>query len=171
MYDLIGFIHRPKICGGSKAVFEFWCFFETVNQACVATLHKWRHGLGDAIPDSVFVAQNACRVAHSIARFNCCKSNDLCHVVATIFLGRVLDHFFAISRVKVHVDVRHALSTWVKKALEQQVILEWIEICDAQAICHGTTSSRPTTWANPDSLVVGIVNEIPNNQKVRLKVH
>ena len=53
------------------------------------------------------MTEHSRRIAHRVSRFDCAKRDDLRNVFASIGVGRVVNHLFAIPGVKVHVDIGH----------------------------------------------------------------
>ena len=77
----------------------------------------------------------------------------------------------SVARVEVHVDVGHAHARWVEESLEQKVVLQWVEFCDAEAIRHRTTGSGTTAWTDTDAFIFGVLDEVPHDEEVRAKAH
>ncbi|CAB4568168.1 unannotated protein [freshwater metagenome] len=117
------------------------------------------------------MTQHTCSVTHRIACLNGGKGDDLGDMIAAVFLGGVTNHLVAIARVKVHVDIRHADTRGVQESFEQQVVLEWVEIGNAQAIRHCTPCRRSTTRSYANACLARITNEIPHNEEVRVETH
>ena len=92
-------------------------------------------------------------------------------MITAIFISRVLNHLVAITRVEVHIDVGHRNTAWVKEPLEQQIVFDWIQIGDLQAVGNGATGGRPSAGANSNVLFARITDQIPNDEKVRAESH
>ena len=92
------------------------------------------HGLGDAVPDGVGVAEHAGRVADRRPGLDRRERDDLGDVVRAVALGRVADHLAAAALVEVHVDVGHLLAAGVEETLEEQVVTDRVEVDDPQAV-------------------------------------
>ena len=103
----IALIECPQVARGAKTVFVLIVLFEAIFERRIATHHHWWHQLGNLVAQAVGIIQNPCRISHGVARLDRAKSNDLCNVVSTILFGCVTNHFVAVSRVKIHVDVWH----------------------------------------------------------------
>ena len=153
------------------AICELVVEFKTRSQRCVAALVERRHQLGNSVSDCVFVTQYTGRIAHSITRLNGGERNDLGHMVATVLLCRVANHVISIARVEVHVDIWHAYARWVEEPFKQKVVLQWVELCNAQAIRHRTSGSRTTTRTNTNAFIFRVLDEVPHNEEVRAKAH
>ena len=138
-YIRIRFIETAQIAGGLKARLVFFALFEAILERRIATHHDGWHQLGNLVAQSIWESENSCRVANSVTSLDGAKGDDLGNMVATIFFRRITDHFIAVARVEVHVDVGHRTSTWVQEAFKQQVIFNWIKVSDLQRICHCAT--------------------------------
>ena len=85
---------------------------------------------------------------------------------AAVGFSGVADHFIAVSIIEVHVDVRHRFASWVQESLEQEVVFDWVEVGDLEAICNRATCRGSSTGSNSDSVVAGVTDQVPSNQKV-----
>ena len=115
--------------------------FKAILQRSIAAHDQRWQRLCNFVAQPIWVTQNSCGVAHGVTRLNGAKGNDLRHVVAAIFFRCVTDHFFAIPRVEVHVDIGHRHTTGVQEAFKEKVVFDGVEIGDAQCIGNSTTSS------------------------------
>jgi hypothetical protein len=66
------------------------------------------------------------------------KGNDLCHVIAAIFLRHVFDQFAAPPHAKIYVDIRHRNAFRIQKPFKQQVVLQRIYVGNPQRVAHQT---------------------------------
>ena len=70
---------------------------------------------------------------------------------AAVALGRVLDHLAAVAGVEVHVDVGHLLAARVEEPLEQQVVLDRVDVDDAQAVGDARARRAPPPRTDADA--------------------
>ncbi|CAB4835646.1 unannotated protein [freshwater metagenome] len=173
--DLVGIgvvrVHVANLRGHLEAVLELRIELETCREWCVSTHDQRRHGLRDLVADDVRIAEHARRVAHRGPRFDLAEGHDLGDVVAAVALGGVTDHLVAITRVEVHVDIRHRHATRVEEPLEQQVVLDRIQVGDAQAVGHRTARGRATPRSDSDVATTRVRDEIADDEKVRAEAH
>ncbi|CAB4853347.1 unannotated protein [freshwater metagenome] len=167
----VGFDHCAQFGGSLVPVGVFRVFLKAVLQRGVAAHHQRWHCLSDLVAHSVGVAQHARCVANCVAGLDGAERDDLRDVVAAVTLGRIADHLVAITRVEVHVDIGHGDTAGVEEPFEQQVVLDRVEIGDAQAVRHRATGGRTTSGADPDTGVLGVLDEIPHDEEVRGKPH
>ena len=92
-------------------------------------------------------------------------------MVAAIGLGRVPDHLVAEPRVEVHVDVGHRDAAGVEEALEQQVVLDGVEVGDAQAVRHCASGGRTTARTHPDAATLGVGDEVADDEEIAGEPH
>ena len=97
--------------------------------------------------------------------------DDLRHVVPAVLLGRVADHLVPVAGVEVHVDVGHRDAARVEEALEQQVVADRVHVGDGQAVGHGAAGRAPPARADPDAVVLGVLDQVPHDQEVRAEAH
>ncbi|TPW09855.1 MAG: Na+/proline symporter [Acidimicrobiaceae bacterium] len=167
----VGGVHRSQLAGRLVTIEVLGVLLEAVLERRVAPHHERRHRLGDLVADAVRKPEHARRVAHRVAGFDRAEGDDLGHVVAAVALGRVADHLVAVSRVEVHVDVGHLDPTRVEEALEEQVVADRVEVGDAQAVGNGAARCRTTTGPDPDARVLGVLDEVPDDEEVAREPH
>ncbi len=147
----IGLVERAQLGGHLVAVFVTRDLLEARPQRRVAPHDQRRHELGDLVADEVRVAEHACGVAHRGPRLDGGEGDDLRDVVPPVALGRVLDHLAAVAGVEVHVDVGHLLAAGVEEPLEQQVVLDGVDVDDAQAVRHARSRRAPPARTHADA--------------------
>ena len=112
-------------------------------QRRVAAHDERRHELGDLVADRVRISEHARRVAHRGPRLDGGERDDLRHVVVAVALRGVLDHLPAVAGVEVHVDVGHLLAARVQEPFEQEVVLDRVDVDDAQTERHAGSGRAP----------------------------
>ena len=90
------------------------------------------HQLGDGIRLLVAHAQHPAHVPQHRARGHRAEGDDLRHVIRAVALAHVVDHLAPALVVEVAVDIGHGDALRVQEALEQQVVLQRIDLRDAQ---------------------------------------
>ena len=127
--------------------------------------------LGDLVADGVGLAHHAGGVAHGGPRRHGAEGDDLRHVVAAVLVGDVVDDLFAARHAEVHVDVGHALAPRVEEALEEQVVLERVDVGDAQGVADDGARGRAAPGADGDAVVLGELDEVPDDEEVGVEAH
>ncbi len=90
--------------------------------------------LGDAVDLGVGDPHHAADVAdHRLGRQGP-EGDDLRHPVAAVLLAHVVDDLAPPAHAEVDVDVGHADAVGVQEALEQQVVLQRVDVGDAQRV-------------------------------------
>ena len=167
----INFTQRTEVGCRLKPSLVLYIFFEAVLQRGVATHHQRWHEFGNFVAKWIRIAKHSGSIANSIAGLNGSECDDLCNVIATVFVGCIANHLIAIARIEVHVDVGHGNSTWVQEPFKDEVVLNGVKVCNAQAICNGTARSRTTTRSDTNVLFTRITNEVPHNEEIRTESH
>ena len=82
------------------------------------------------------------------------------------FVGDVLDHFAAAALAEVDVDIgqRHALG--VEEALENQIVVERIDVGDAQRPGGEAAGGRAAARSDGNALLARVADEVPDDQEV-----
>ena len=107
--------------------------------------------LGDAVADRIGQPQHAGGVAGGGPCRQGAEGDDLGDVVAPVLLRHVLDDLVAAFHREVHVDVGHRLAARVQEALEEQVVLERVDVGDAQRVGHDAARRRTASGPHRDA--------------------
>ncbi len=153
------------------AVAVLLVLLEACVQRRVAAHDERRHQLRDLVAHEVRVAEHARRVAHRGPGLDRRERDHLRDVVVAVLLRRVTDHLAAVARVEVHVDVGHLLAARVEEPLEQQVVLDRIDVDDAQAVRDARTRRAPPPGPDADATRLGVAHEVPDDEEVRREPH
>src|SRR5439155_8694528 len=86
-----------------------------------------------------------------------------------VLAADVLDHFLPSLLADVDVDIRHLVAAGIHEALEQQAILDWIDVTEAEQITHHRAEAR-ASGPHGEYVLAGVVAEIPDDQEVRAEV-
>src|SRR5580704_15160508 len=108
--------------------------------------------LCDAVNVRVRDVHRAADVFDRRLRRHGAEGDDLRHIVATIFLRDVMDHLAAPVHAEIDVDIGHRYALGIQKALEQQLMLDWIDISDSEGVRNERPGSRSS--ARPDRNVM-----------------
>ncbi len=127
--------------------------------------------LGDLVADRVGLAHDARGVAHGRARGHGAEGDDLRHPVAAVLLRHVVDDFAAPVDAEVHVDVGHALAPRVEEALEQQVVLERVDVGDAERVADDGPGGGTSAGSHGDAVVLGELHVVPDDEEVGVEPH
>ena len=91
-----------------------------------------RHELRDLVDVAVVVAEHAAHVADHRLRRERAVGDDLRDALAAVLVGDVLDDAVAALHAEVDVEVRHRDALGIQEALEQQVVLDRVQVRDAE---------------------------------------
>ena len=143
------------------------------NFQCVPQRHaklRW-HQLCHRVNLAVGDVEGASRVADGGARQHGPEGDNLCHMVAPVFFGNVVDDLAAPLEAKVDVDIRHADALRVQKTLKQQVVFEGVDVGNAKAVGDQGACRRASPRPHGNALVLCIPDKIPHDEKIVHKPH
>jgi len=114
--------------------------------------------LGDAVDIGVWDVHGAAYV------FNCgfgghgAEGDDLGHVVAARISGDVIDYFSAAVHAEVDIDIGHGDALGIQEALEEQLVLEGIDIGDAECVRNQRAGCRSAARADGNFVLFGVTD-------------
>ncbi len=129
-------------------------------------VERGRHRLGDLVGVGVRDVHDARHVAHDGARLHGPERDDLRDVLAPVLARDVVDDFAAAPLAEVDVDVgqRHALG--IEEALEDEVVLDRIDVGDAQAVGDEAAGRRSAARPDRNALLARVADEVPGDAEV-----
>ncbi len=148
--------------------FELRSFFQSVFQF---DAEGRGYELGEAIHFAVRNVHGAANVLHRGFRRHGSKSDDLRDIFATILLRHVFDQLAAPPHAEVDVDIGHGDALGVQETLEEQVVLQRVDVGDAQGVAYQAARRRTAPRSDRDVLRARVVNKIPDDQEVALVTH
>ncbi len=80
--------------------------------------------------------------------------------------GDVVDDLAAPALAEVDVDVGQRDALGVEEALEDQVVLDRIDVGDAEAVGDEAAGGRAAARPDRDALLAGVADEVPDDQEV-----
>src|ERR1700742_2660145 len=92
-------------------------------------------------------------------------------MVAPIIVGDVIDDALAPAHAEIDINIRHRHAFRVQEPLEQQIILQRVYVGDVQAVSDERTGGGTSTGADGNAAALGVVDEIPDDQKVAGESH
>ena len=96
--------------------------------------------IGDHLRDPVRLArleaQDPAHVSNDGAALHRSEGDDLADRVPAVLLPHVLDHLSPPLEAEVDVDIRHRDPFGVQEALEEELVLDGVQVGDAQAVGH-----------------------------------
>ncbi len=75
----------------------------------------------------------------------------------------------SLAEVDVDIGQRHPLR--VQEALEEEVVVERIDVGDAQAVGHQAAGGRAATRPDGNALLARVADEVPDDQEVAGELH
>jgi hypothetical protein len=144
---------------------------EALLEARIPTEHRLGYLLGDPIAGCVIESEDPGCVSGRRAGRHLAEGDDLRHRLASVLLGHVADHPLPTANREVDVDVRHRLAGRIEETLEQQLVGERVEVRDVEAVRDDRARRGATTRADGDPVLLGIPDEVPNDEEVGLEAH
>ena len=127
--------------------------------------------LGDLVDVAITHAEHAAHVAHHRLRSHGAVGDDLRHAFAAIFLRHVFDDAIAPVHAEVDVEVGHRHAFRVEESLEQQVVLERVDVGDAEAVRHQRSGAGATAWSHRYAVGARPADEIRDDEEVACEAH
>ncbi len=142
-----------------------------VERLLQRNVERRRHHLGEPLHVRERHFQHAAHVLDCRARAQRIERDDLRYLLAAVLLGDVLDHLAAAVHAEIHVHVGEADALGIEEALEQQAVLQRVDVGDLHRVAHQAAGRRPAARAHRNSHVLGIADEIPDDQEVARELH
>ena len=130
-----------------------------------------RDQLRELVALGVGHVEHAAGVAHHGLRAQGAEGGDLAHGLGAVLALDVVDHAVALVLAEVDVEVGHRHALGVQEALEQQVVVQRVEVGDAQAVGHQRARARAAPRTHRDTVVLGPVDEVRDDQEVAREAH
>ena len=78
----------------------------------------------------------------------------------------MIDDFCPPTYAEINIDVRHRNPFRIKKTLKEQVVLQGINVGDAETESDQRAGGRAPTRTNRDAVLLRIANKVPYDQKI-----
>ena len=153
-----GFIHGPQVSHTLKSL---------VN----GNMELVRYKLDNLGHFSEGHAQHPSHITKSTLGSHSAKGSYLGHMVIAIALLDIIYDFFPANIAEVHIYIRHGDTFRIQEALKKQIMLQRVQICNTKNISHYAACCRTTPWAHGNTLLTGMIDEIPDNEEVAVIAH
>ena len=130
-----------------------------------------RDQLADAVAEGVAHVQHPTDVADRRARGQGAKGDDLADRFLAVLELDVVDHAVAVGLAEVDVEVGHGHPLRIQEPLEQQLVLQRVQVGDAERIGHQRTGAGSSSWPDRAAVVLGPVDEVAHDQEVAREAH
>ena len=130
-----------------------------------------RDELRNAIYLCIGKIEDTPHVPHRAARRHGAKRDDLRHMILPVALLDVFYDLFAANVTKIHVNIRHGDALGIEKTLKEEGILQGIDVRDPQDIGDKAPRRRSTPRPHGDLLRSGVMDEVPDHQKIAIEPH
>ena len=127
--------------------------------------------LGDAVDVGVGNVHGAANVFDCGLGGHGAEGDDLRDIVAAVFLRDVVDDFAAAVHAEIDVDIGHGHALGIQEALEEQLVLQRIDIGDAERVGDQRSGGRSAAWAYRNAVFLGVADEVPDDEEISGKLH
>jgi hypothetical protein len=110
-------------------------------------------------------------IAHGGLGLECSERHDLRNPVVPILLDDIRNDLRPAVICEVDVDVRHRDPGGIEEPLEDEIVFEWVETGDVQAVRDNASRGRTATRTDQDPVRFRESNEVPRNQEVTRESH
>ncbi len=129
--------------------------------------NELRNRIGKAIAQS----EHARDVAHDGFRRHRAVRDDLRDALPTVPVGHVFDDAIAPVHAEIDVEVRHGDAFGIEEALEEQVVLQRIEIRDADGIRDERAGARAAARPDGNPVLARPADKVCDDQEVAGESH
>ena len=130
-----------------------------------------RDQLGNAVAEVIAEIHYAAHVADRPLGRHGTEGGDLRDRLLAIQILDVLNDAVAPFLAKVDIEVGHRDAFGIQEALEQQVVLQWIEVGNEQRIRHQRTRTRTTARADGHAVFLGPLDKLGHDEEVAREFH
>ena len=95
----------------------------------------------------------------------CSERDYLSHVIATVVIDAVFDHFFTAVVGKVHIDVGHFAPFDVQEPFKEEIGFDRVDLRDFEAVKHKAGCGR-APYSRENSTFVDEVEDVPANKEI-----
>ena len=78
----------------------------------------------------------------------------------------MIDDFCPSAHAEINIDVRHRNPLRIEKTLEEQIVLQRIDVGDAEAVSDQRAGGRAPARTHRDAVFLRIANKVPYDQKI-----
>ncbi len=93
------------------------------------------------------------------------------HMVGAVFARHVVEHLLAPGVVEVDVDIGHGDAVRVQETFEKEVVLERVDIGDAQSVGDCGAGGGAAAGADPDAKAPRSRDIVVHNEEVAREAH
>ena len=115
---------------------------------------------------------HTCHVLDRVFRGHGAVGDDVRNLVVSVFVFNPLEHFASSVIIEVGIDIGEGNTVRVKESFEKQVVLDWVNLGNSQAIGYNRSGCRTTSRAYHNAKFVTCrVDEILHDKEVTREAH
>ena len=119
----------------------------------------------------VWDVENTGDILHDSFRFQRSECDDLSDSVLSVMLRNIFDDLAAAFEAEVNIEIWKRYAFRVQESFEDEVVLDWIDICDRCCICDKGSRAASSSRTYRYVMCLGPVDVITNDQEVCREVH
>src|SRR3989344_3389103 len=136
---------------------------------CFSKIGLKRNELGNAIAKSIGESHGAAGVSNGGPSRQGTECDDLCHMIAAIFFGDILDDLVTPSIGKIKINIRRTNAVWIHEALKNEVVPDGVNVGDVEDIGDDRSCCGSATRPYDDFVVFGPIDKVLHHEKVGCK--
>ncbi len=117
------------------------------------------------------MSEHAANITHDGLRRHRTVGDDLRDTVTAVLLRNILDDPVAAIHAKIHVEVGHRDAFGIQEALEQEVILQRIDVGDAEAVGHQRAGTGAAARTDGHAVLARPPDEVGDDEEVAGEAH
>ena len=134
---------------GELCLAQLWGIFDGIGQVHLGTV---RQTVWDSLAECIRLIQRQLlysrHVLDGVLRRHGTVGNDMGTVLMTVLIHYPSQHLASAVIIKVGINIRKVHTVWVQETLKQEVVLQWVNLGNAQAVSHHRTCRRSTSRAH-----------------------
>ena len=131
---------------GELCLAQLWGIFDGIGQVHLGTV--WQ-SVWDSLAECIRLIQRQLldtrHVLDGVLRRHGTVGNDMRTVLMTVLIHYPSQHLASTVIIKVGINIRKVHTVWVQETLKQEVVLQWVNLGNAQAVSHHRTCRRSTS--------------------------
>ena len=125
-----------------------------------------RYQLGHHVGLGKGKIQNPAHVPDGTPRGHGAEGHDLGHMVCAVLSIYVVNNLAPAFLAEIRIEIRHADPLRVQEAFKNQAVFHGVHFGDVDAVGHNGTGTGTTARAHRDPRLLGVVNEIPDDEVI-----
>jgi len=127
--------------------------------------------LGDGVHLSIGDVHRPAHVPDYLLGQHLAEGNDLCHIVASVFLRYIADDIVPTFLAEIDVDIRHAFAIGIQEPFEEKAVTDGIDPSDPDGIGHQTAGGGSSARSHGNAVASRVIYKIRHDEKIPGEAH